>query len=131
MSVQCKTITETLSLSSYIRGYHEYKDLWTPHLGQSLATKAETINPLDRFAVAVLLDDDVVGHLPKGRLGRYAKTISYFLQADSKNVCTVVVTGQAINLGDKKGMQVPCNLCFSGVHSFLERLRKELEMMVL
>ena len=124
-SVQRETITETLFLSSYIRGYHEYKDLWTPHLGQSLATKVETTNPLDKFAVAVLLDDDVVGHLLKGRLGRYAKTISYFLQADSRNFCTVVVTGQAINLGDKKGMQVPCNLCFSGARSFLERLQRE------
>ena len=124
-------ITETLSLSSYIRGYHEYKDLWTPHFGQSLATKAETTNPLGRFAVAVLLDDEVVGHLLKGKLGRYAKTISFFLQADAGNFCTVVVTGQAINLGDKKGMQVPCNLCFTGARPFLERLRRELETMEL
>ena len=28
-----------------------------------------------QFAVAVLLDDDVVEHLPKGKLGRCAKTI--------------------------------------------------------
>ena len=124
-------ITEALSLSSYIRGYHEYKDLWTPHLGQSLATKAETTNPLDRFAVAVLLDDDVVGHLPKGKLGRYAKTISFFLQANARNSCTAVVTGQAVSLGDKKGMQVPCNLCFCGARPFLERLRRELETMEL
>ena len=47
--------------------YHEYKDLWTVHLGQSLATKAVTTNLLDRSAVAVLLD--VVRHLPKGNLG--------------------------------------------------------------
>ena len=56
-------ITEIL-LSLHIRGY---KDLWTVHLGQSLATKAETMNLLDRSAVAVLLD--VVRHLPKGNLG--------------------------------------------------------------
>ena len=124
-------IPGTLSLSSYIRGYHEYKDLWTPHLGKSLAAKAETTNPLDRFAVAVLLDDNVIGHLPKGKLGRYAKPISFFLQADAKNCCTAVVTGQAVNLGDKKGMQVPCNLCSSGTHPFLEILRRELETMEL
>ena len=124
-------IEQTLSLSSYVRGYHDYKDLWTPHVGQTLATMAETTNPLDRFAVAVLLGDDMVGHLPKGKLGQYAKTISFFLQADAKNSCAVVTTGQAVNLGDKKGMQVPCILCFSGTRPFLERLRRELETLEL
>ena len=31
--------------------------------------------------------------------------------ASATNVCTVVVTGKAVNLGEKKGMQAPCNLC--------------------
>ena len=99
-----------------------YNDFCTPFLGQSLANKAETVNPL-KFAVAILLDDDIFGHLPK--------TISFFLQADARNVCTVMVMGKAVNLGDKKGMQVPCNLCFSGVRPFLQRLCRELAMMEL
>ena len=73
----------------------------------------------------------MVGHLPKGKLGQYAKTISCFLQADARNFCTVVAMGQAINLSDKKDMQVPCSLCFSGTRPFLERLRRELETMEL
>ena len=36
----------------------------------------------------------------KGKSGRFANTIFYFLRADKKNDCTVVVTGKAINRGD-------------------------------
>ena len=94
-------------------------------LAHTVYTKAETANPLDNFAVAVLLND-VVGHLPKGD----AKTISFFLQSDARNVCIVVVTDKAVNLGDKKGMQVPCNLCSCGTCPFLQRLRRWLSMML-
>ena len=53
-------------------------------------------------------------------LGRYVKTVSFFLQADARNVCTVVVMGKAVNLCDKMGMQVPCNLYFSNARPFLQ-----------
>ena len=39
--------------------------------------------------------------LLKAKLGRYAKTVGYFLKAKAKNSCTVVVTANAVNLGDK------------------------------
>ena len=66
---------------------------------------ADNVNPLDRFAVAVLLDDNVVRHLPKG------KTISFVFQANTRNIRTVIVTGQVVNLGDKRAL--------------LERLQRE------
>ena len=44
----------------------------------------------------------------------YVITCFYFLRADKKNDCTVVVTGKAINRGDGEGMQVPCTLNFKG-----------------
>ena len=59
------------------------------------------MNPIEKFTVAILLDIDVVAHLPLGKLGRYAKRISFYLQADARNVCTVIVIGQAVNFGDK------------------------------
>ena len=42
--------------------FFECKDLWTLYFVHSLATKTETMNPVVNFAVAVLVDDDVVGH---------------------------------------------------------------------
>ena len=54
---------------TYDRGYCECNNIWTPYLGQSLAAKAETVNPWDKFAVAVLPDDNIVGRLSKRKLG--------------------------------------------------------------
>ena len=54
----------------------------------------------------------------RGKLGRFAKTIFYFLHADKKNNCTVVVTGKAVNCGDGEDMQVPCTLHFKGHQKF-------------
>ena len=52
--------------SSYVRGYHEYKEGWTPSLGEMLELKVEPTNAHDQFATAVIKPDGmVVGHIPK------------------------------------------------------------------
>ena len=81
---------------------------------------------IDKYAVSVQCDDEVVGYLMKGKSGRFAKTIFYFLRADKKNDCTVVVTGKAINHGDGEGMQVPCTLNFKGHRKWIDILKEEL-----
>ena len=40
--------------SSYVRGYHEYKDGWTPSLGEMLELKVEPTNVHGQFATAVI-----------------------------------------------------------------------------
>ena len=45
-----------------------------------LATKEEGANPLDKFEIAVLLDDNVVRHFPKRKLGRYARLSASFFR---------------------------------------------------
>ena len=43
------------SIESMIRGYHEYKSIWTdPTLGEELECKREPGNPHDTHAVAVI-----------------------------------------------------------------------------
>ena len=49
----------------------------------------------------------VVGYLMKGKTGRFAKTIFYFLRESPYHRCDVHVTSKAINQGDGKGMKVP------------------------
>ena len=66
---------------------------------------------MDKYAVAVLDEEKgVIGNLPKRASGKYAKTIFSFLRNDSVNVCKVKVTDKAINLGNDKGMRIPCVL---------------------
>ena len=55
----------TYEKSSVVKGHHVYKFVWTPVIGQELKTKLEEDNEHDKHAVAVLLDDQIVGHLPR------------------------------------------------------------------
>ena len=87
--------------------------------------ETEPYNPVDEYAVAVKKDEKVVGHLPLGENGKFAKTIFYFLRADSHGKCNITVTGKPVNLGDADGMQVPCVLQLSGQKSMGEILKQQ------
>ena len=125
-SPQTSEDTVSFNLDSFIKGYHVYQEVWSPELHEMLGTVPEPRNIVDKYAVSVQRDDDVVGHLMKGKSGRFAKKIFYFLRADKKNHCTVVVTGKAINRGNGEGMQVPCTLNFKGHRKWIDILKKEL-----
>ena len=71
--------------------------------------------------------DSVVGHSMKGKGGRFAKTIFYFLRASEYHGCRVRVTGQAINPGDNEGMKIPRSLMFKGQSEFVDILSQELK----
>ena len=49
--------------------------LWTPVEGEELTTIMEPTNIQDKFAVLVKKKKKLVRHLPKGKTGRFAKTI--------------------------------------------------------
>ena len=79
-----------------------------------------------KFAVAIMKDDCLVGHLPKEKTGKFAKIIFYFLQAYDLNTFSMKVTRKAINQGDGKGMKVPCKLYFLAEDSFIHILKQQL-----
>ena len=54
----------TFSLNSVVRGYHVYKDYWEAATGEILRCCEERTNIHDPFAVAIIKDDSVVGHVP-------------------------------------------------------------------
>ena len=95
-------------------------------MDEVLQAKIEPTNIVDKYAVCVLLNDRVVGHLKRGKSGRFAKTVFYFLRADAYSSCMVITKGKAVNLGDGEGMQVPCKLEFTGQKKYIEILEKEL-----
>ena len=67
----------------------------------------------------------MIGHLPLGENGKFAKTIFYFLRADPYAKCNITVVGKAVNFGDGDGMQVPCILHLSGQKSMVEILKQQ------
>ena len=54
----------TLKISSWIRGFHVYKDWWTPTCGEILPLQPEPENAEDKNAVALLKESRVIGHIP-------------------------------------------------------------------
>lgn len=48
--------------SSFVRGYHEYQEIWTPQIGEDLVLNvlAEVDNPYDSAATAVQRESEVV-----------------------------------------------------------------------
>ena len=48
-----------VSFYAVVRGFHVYQAIWTPTVGEALATQRERGNPEDSFAVAVMQ------HLPR------------------------------------------------------------------
>ena len=49
---------------SYITG-HVYKDIWTHTLGEKLSTATEPENHHDKYAVKVLKENEMVGHVSR------------------------------------------------------------------
>ena len=58
------TSLDSVEFNSFIRGYHAYKHIWEPYVGETLLLKREPTNVVDRSAVAVLKETEVVGHVP-------------------------------------------------------------------
>ena len=67
---------DTLAISSCVRGYHVYKNIWNPSVRDKLECRREPTNVQDCYAVAVVykcrtdVDDDLnndttVKHLPQ------------------------------------------------------------------
>ena len=55
---------ETFVFASAVRGYHVYRDVWKPSIGEKLVAKREFNDPMDKHAVKVVKGNETIGHLP-------------------------------------------------------------------
>ena len=79
------------NINTYITGHHIYKKIWSPVIGEKLNCQREPGNRKDPFAVAVLKNGNIVGHVAKEHLFRFNK-----LLREGKTV-VAVVTGKREN----------------------------------
>ena len=123
-------LTVEISHETQIKGHHVYKDIWAPELGEHLEVQCEPENPVDKYAVCLKTSNGaIVGHLKKGKSGRFAKTIFYYLRSHPQANCTAKVTGKRFNLGDGEGLQVPCILQFTGERKFISVLKEQFNLL--
>ena len=99
---------ETFEFVSAVRGYHIYKDIWEPSVGEKLIAHREFGNQFDKFAIKVLNGEQTVGHLPR----EYLRIAWYFLARGGS--ITIEVTGRRRHCKQLcGGMEIPCCVRFS------------------
>ena len=103
--------------SYYIRGYHAYEDLWNRVVGETLLLKREPGNSIDLSAVAVWIEDNIVGHVPFN----IASVLSQFLRRDCIQGF-MEVNGEKVNRGAAYGLEIPCTYNLYGPKPYIERL---------
>ena len=87
--------------------YYAYKKNWTPFIEDELQGFMELTNKQDKYAVAVKGKNvDVIGHLPLGKSGKFAKIVFYFLKSDKSHYCKITLTRKVTNAGSGLEMKV-------------------------
>lgn len=83
----------------------------------------------DKNAIAVIRDEDVVGHMPRALVSSKQGTgivTNFLTKPESKG--TVKAEGKAVNRGGGCGMEVSGVYRFTGQQKYVEMLRNLLEL---
>ena len=117
-------MAESYEVESVVRGYHIYKEIWSAAVGTTLPCQQESFNPYDSYAVAIIKDDLVVGHM----LRNISVTCSAFLRRGDAITCTVTGARQYSNDLPQGGLKVPCRLKFSACSKEISKIVKLLPL---
>ena len=111
---------EEFQKESCVRDYHIYKDIWNAALGEELQCQRETGNSSDLYAVAVVKDSTIVGHLPR----KISRICTLFMRRGGAIAC--LINGRRKYSADlpQGGMEIPCILRFKGEPKEIKKLLK-------
>ena len=89
------------SFNSYVRGCHAYMKIWNPVDGAVLLCTRETDNPHDNYAVSIIRNSYIEGHVPLGLRKTFSNLFSLPL---STMLC--IVTGKKLNRGTELRLEI-------------------------
>jgi len=76
---------ERFSIDSAVQGFHVYKDIWNPEIGEVLICEQEFGNLHNPYAISVVCEDNVmVGHVP-----RTISALCYFFLRKGSILCQI------------------------------------------
>ena len=112
---------DSYEVNSCVRGYHIYKDIWSPSVGESLICEREINNLEDPYAVAMMKEHSVVGHIPR----KISAACSLFLAKEGSSI-TCIIIGKRQHSWDlpQGGLEVPCKLVFKGEKVAISKIKK-------
>ena len=114
---------ESFLCESMVRGYHVYKDIWDAVKEQILDCQREPSNRHEPFAVSVVQNATVVGHLPR----KISTICSLFLQGNGSISCRVAGGRRYSRDLPQGGLEIPCVLTFTGSSPLLDKTEKLLK----
>ena len=104
----------------YCQDHYVFKTVSSPGIEENMCGVIESADLMDKYAVADQRNyGKVVGHLPMGKKGKFAKAIFNFLKKDKKHFCRLNVPGKATSAGNRWGMKVP--YCRGKIYKRFER----------
>ena len=90
-----------------LRGYHEYRLLWTPVIDEILAARPEIGNSFDRYAIAAYKQcgatEQIVGHLPR----EISRFMYFIIFHGAQIVCKVINTHHRRSPLVQGGLEIP------------------------
>ena len=116
----------SFSFNSYARGYHAYMKIWNPVDGEVLVCTRETDNPHDNYAVSIIRNSYVVGHVPLD----LSKTFSNFLFLPASTMLWIV-TGKRLNRGAGLRLEILVMYQARGHERAIQWLEKTITKIVL
>ena len=114
---------DSFTVEAMVRGYHVYGDVWAASLGEELPCQREDGNHYDPYAVGVVKDGTIVGHLPR----KISCVCSLYLRRSGTILCRV--SGSRRYSGDlvQGGLEIPCILTFEGDAKLTSKSKKVIE----
>ena len=114
-----ESATFALTVRTAVRSYHMYKDIWAPAIGDEFDCRQVPGNEEDSYAVAVYGDSESSSVL--GHLSREISRVSFFLEHDG--TITGKVTGRRRYCRPRSGLEMSCELTFTGKRKHIQKLR--------
>ena len=115
------SVNTSFIFSSFIRGFHVFKDRWDPQIGEILRVDHERNNSEDKNAIAIYKQKQIVGHAPR----EFARVMRFFLKRGGQ--ISVEVKGKRVNRGLGFGLEIPANFIFNGNVSDTSKLKSLLK----
>ena len=102
-STRVKMAMYEYQLQWCVRGYHIYKEEWEAAVGEKLKCEREKNNVKDPYAVAVVRENVIVGHLPR----KISRISALFLKRQGKISCKVLGRRRySVDL-PQEGLEIP------------------------
>ena len=110
--------SSTLERNCCVCGYHIYHSIWDVTVGEELLCERKLTNLHDRYAIAVIKDENVIGHLPQ----KISCVCSLFLQRGGSIICRVIGTRRYSADLPQGGLEIPCTSLFEAKIKEIKKL---------